>query len=336
MKKIFLALFILLATAVVVFYFTASLSLYRESEYDKIVTYQKSVAHNSDTFSVVTYNIGYLSGMTNNLPVDRPESLFSDNLSKTLSLFDSLDLDFVGLQEVDFSASRSYEFNQFDSLGYRLGFHKGAYAVNWDKLYVPFPYWPINNHFGKIYSGQGILSKMQLISNQLEVLRKPVNTPFYYNKFYLDRILQISKIQLGVDTLVLMNVHLEAFDQETRALQAERVLQIFKQYAENYPVVLLGDFNSRPPFASDIKEGDKTTKIFFDDPAISEAISKQRYLKNEANYFTFNTGKPFERLDYIFYTNSRIQRIESDVLREAEDISDHLPVWMTFTLIKGE
>lgn len=142
----------------------------------------------SDTLSVLTYNIGYLSGMTNNLPVDRKESLFSDNLSRSIDLLNSYDFDFIGLQEVDFGASRSFNYNQFDSLGIQLDFHQGAYAINWDKLYVPFPYYPFKNHFGRMYSGQGILSKMQLVSNDLIVLRKPISAPFYYNAFYLDRL----------------------------------------------------------------------------------------------------------------------------------------------------
>ncbi|WKK74668.2 endonuclease/exonuclease/phosphatase family protein [Marivirga salinae] len=334
MKKVFLITGIIIVSSFIIFYFWASSSFHNSENYNKVVSYASEYKINSDTLSVLTYNIGYLSGMTNNLPVDRKESLFSANLSKSTSLLREYNFDFIGLQEVDFGASRSFNYNQFDSLGIHLGFHQGAYAVNWDKSYVPFPYFPIKNHFGKIYSGQGVLSKTQIITNDLVVLSKPISAPFYYNAFYLDRILQINKIQIGLDTLIIMNVHLEAFDKETRELQAEKVLTEFNRWSKDYPVILMGDFNSCPPFASDIIEQEKTIEIFLNSPLISEAISKDRYLQNESRYFTFDTAEPYERLDYIFYNNNKIQKIDSDVLREAKDISDHLPVWMAFTLIE--
>ena len=333
MKKVFLIAAALLVGSFIAFYFWASSSFIKKENYNQIVTYHSETENHSDTFSISTYNIGYLSGMTNNLAIDRKESLFSANLSKSINLLSEYNFDFIGLQEVDFGASRSFNYNQFDSLGIHLGFYQGAYAVNWDKSYVPFPYFPIKNHFGKIYSGQGILSKIQIVSNDLVILRKPINAPFYYNAFYLERILQINKIQIDSDTLIIMNVHLEAFDKETRELQAEKVLTEFNMWSKDYPVVLMGDFNSRPPFASEVIEEEKTIEIFLNDPLIEEAISKERYLKNESRFFTFNTAEPYERLDYIFYNKNKIHKIDSDVLHEAKDISDHLPVWMTFTLI---
>lgn len=334
MKKIFLITAILIVGSFLAFYFWASSSLVEKGEYNQVITYNTQAKRNSDTLSVLSYNIGYLSGMTNNLPVDRKESLYSRNLSRSIQLLSSYNFDFIGLQEVDFQSARSYYYNQLDSLGIHLNFHQGAYAVNWDKSYVPFPYYPFRNHFGRMYSGQALLSKMQLLSNELTIFEKPINAPFYYNAFYIDRILQINKVLLDKDTLILMNVHLEAFDRETRELQAEKVLVEFNKWANDYPVILMGDFNSRPPFASEIIEKEKTIEIFLNEPLIKEAISKERYLQNEPQFFTFDTHDPYERLDYIFYNKNKIRKIDSDVLREAKDISDHLPIWMAFTLIK--
>ncbi|WP_375581347.1 endonuclease/exonuclease/phosphatase family protein [Marivirga tractuosa] len=234
---------------------------------------------------------------------------------------------------MDFNSARSFGYNQFDSLANHLNFTQGAYAVNWDKSYVPFPYFPIQNHFGRILSGQGVLSKMQIVSNDLFILDMPINAPFYYNAFYLNRILQTVKVQYNSDTIIFMNVHLEAFDKETRELQAEKVLAEFNKWSKDYPVILMGDFNSRPPFASEVIEKEKTIEIFLNDPLIEEAISKDQYLQDESHYFTFNTDKPYERLDYIFYNKNKIRKIDADVLRAAKDISDHLPVWMKFTLV---
>lgn len=263
MKKVLLVAVVLIVVSLMAFYFWASSSVVEKEHYDQVVTYNSEAKSISDTLSVLTYNIGYLSGMTNNRPVDREESLYSQNLARAIDLLSDYDFDFMGLQEVDFQSSRSFNYNQLDSLGVHLNFHQGAYSVNWDKSYVPFPYFPIRNHFGRMYSGQAVLSKMQLLSNELTVFDKPINAPFYYNAFYIDRVMQINKIQLYSDTLIVMNVHLEAFDRETRELQAEEVLVEFNKWSKKYPVILMGDFNSRPPFASEVLEEEKPSKYFW-------------------------------------------------------------------------
>ena len=47
---------------------------------------------------------------------------------------------------------------------------------------------------------------------------------------------------------------------------------------------------------------------------------------------TFDTKKPFERIDYIFYTKNSIEYIDGRVLNEFGEASDHLPVEMQFKL----
>ena len=47
---------------------------------------------------------------------------------------------------------------------------------------------------------------------------------------------------------------------------------------------------------------------------------------------TFDTKKPVERIDYIFYTKNSIDYIEGKVLTQFGQASDHLPVEMRFKL----
>ncbi|MDX1371805.1 MAG: hypothetical protein R3321_05010, partial [Nitrososphaeraceae archaeon] len=196
----------------IIFYFWAGSSWYENDLYYQVANSENSFIDKDDTLRISTYNIGYLSGMTNNNPVARSEGLFSENLERSVRILSNLDLDFLALQEIDFYSERSYEYNQYDSLLQRLDFPNGAKAVNWDKSYVPFPYWPIKYQFGRILSGQAILSKMKLLKQDITVLSKPKNAPFYYNKFYLDRLIQTTFIPVNnSDTLAIMNVHLEAF-----------------------------------------------------------------------------------------------------------------------------
>ncbi len=227
------------------FYFWASSPTGLTSEYSRIVEFDGITGYRpSDTLSVMTYNIGYLSGMTNNRPVDTTQTFFQENLDRVQYMFRQLSPSFTAFQEVDFYSQRSYFMNQFDSLAHSTGYGYGAYAINWDKQYVPFPYWPFRVHFGKMLSGQGVLSSFPVIENRRIVLSKPEDNPFFYNAFYLDRLIQVCKINVNEDTLILINVHLEAFDQETREKQSRTLKALITDYMEN-PLILAGDFNPK-------------------------------------------------------------------------------------------
>lgn len=151
--KIILRLLGLLIIALVVFYFWASSPSLEESEYSSI-THNSSMAtgENDSVFSIATYNIGYLSGMTNNRPVPKPKSLFKANLQKVKKETQAVNPDIIAFQEIDYNASRSYHINQEEEVA-SLGYNYSARTVNWDENYLPFPYWPISMHFGKVISG---------------------------------------------------------------------------------------------------------------------------------------------------------------------------------------
>ncbi len=307
-----------------VFYFTASSSWYSGKEFE-IITYDES-ATSKDTLTIMTYNLGYLSGMKNNLAVDMPEELFDENLEKARRLLDMYEPDIIGFQEIDFASSRSWNLNQLDSLS--TGYYQAYRSVNWDKRYVPFPYWPLKYHFGKMLSGQAILSKYPLSNEETVVLQKPINAPFYYNKFYLDRLVQIADVQVGDRVVKVMNVHLEAFDPETRESQAVIVKELFERYANDMPVILIGDFNASLWFESHY---DKTMKTITSASGLSSATNKNVGGGVDEANFTFSSGAPYQMIDYILYNPKFIQPIYSKVLQEAGEISDHFPVIMKFT-----
>ncbi|MEM7553211.1 MAG: endonuclease/exonuclease/phosphatase family protein, partial [Cyanobacteria bacterium P01_A01_bin.84] len=208
--------------AVIIFYFWASSGGYPRNKYEEIVEYNTTNTGNStsqnkidqDIFTIITYNIGYLSGLTNNVAVKTNRQLFDDNLLQAIAALKPLNPDFIGLQEVDLASKRSFKVNQVEKLAKSLSFPQAAIGVNWDKNYVAFPYFPISAHFGRILSSQAILSRYPIESHQRIVLEKVADNPFYYNAFYIDRLAQVSKIKINNSTqsrtLVLINVHLEA------------------------------------------------------------------------------------------------------------------------------
>ena len=99
------------------------------------------------------------------------------------------------------------------------------------------PYWPPSAHFGRILSGQAVLSRYPIAKNDRIVLEKVASNPFYYNAVYLDRLAQVTEVQVGGQSVILINLHLEAFDNPTRLEQTKVVKDLAARYAQDYPVL---------------------------------------------------------------------------------------------------
>ena len=310
---------LLLVIFLVGFYFWASSPNFSPNEYSKTYINDFSSAKNNDsTFSIITYNIGYLSGMTNNLAVEKPKSLYDSNLKIVLNQFKKINADFIALQEIDFAAKRSFNINQQNEIA-KLGYNNIGQTINWDKKYLPFPEFPISMHYGRILSGQSILSKYKIIEQERIELERNKTSPFYYDAFYLDRLAQVVKLKIQEKTLVLINVHLEAFHRETRLKQTKKIIEIYNKYKDTYPTILLGDFNSD----GEIKNA--SIKLLFNLSNTGNAI----YSKI-AEPKTFNSKDPTQRLDYIFYNKNFITFIDGKLLSDFKQASDHLPLLMNF------
>lgn len=317
----------LLIIAIVAFYFTASSSRESESQSHQLIEFENPAQRVPDTLVAMTYNIGYLSGMTNNRAVPRTQALYEENLKQAQYLLATLAPDVIGFQEIDYASNRSFEVNQLTELADAGRFSHALKSINWDKRYVPFPYWPPKHHFGKMLSGQSIATHGELTQDRVVTLPKPINAPFYYKAFYLDRLVQLADWKVGGTTIKVLNVHLEAFDQETRIAHAEAVKQLYDLYAQTMPVLLLGDFNSPPA----IKEGRDGMDIIMSAENIASAITDASYQANPAAYHTFSSGAPTEMIDYILYNPSHIIPIAAYV-PDAGEVSDHLPVVFEFQL----
>ncbi|MCP4215126.1 MAG: hypothetical protein GY765_10735 [bacterium] len=360
-----LGLFLLLSVFAVVLYFIAGSSTLPEGELSQIIQYspcpgqpagsaapsrepetaagdgsdgqeagtsepaalERSNRKSDGIFTILTYNIGYLSGMTNNRSVESVKSLYDRNMATFLKKVNEPAPGILCLQEIDFNSRRSFLVDQMGHIARAAGYTYGARAVNWDKRYVPFPYWPPSVHFGRMLSGQAILSRWPIMETKRHVLCKPAGNPFYYNKFYLDRLLQVVKINMDGRELVIFNLHLEAFDLAARELQARRVMEVYKTYSQRFPVLVVGDFNSVPPQA--VKSGyvDEPEADFKGDRSIELFLEERSLSAVDLQTFTYPSDTPTRKLDYIFY-NDQLELVESLVL--PLDSSDHLPLLARF------
>lgn len=329
MKKVLYSLAVLVF-AFVAFYFWGSSNNWQKADYNQVKQFSEKSFSDTDTLSVMTYNIGWLSGMTNNLPVAREKSMYAQNLLTAVDVLGKYHPDIIGFQEIDIRAKRSFFYNQPDSLAKYLNYPNGALAVNWDKKYVPFPYWPIKYHFGYLISGQYVMSDLEILKNEIIILPKPINAPFYYNAFYLDRLIQKTWIKTNEGELLVMNMHLEAFDLETRIIHVDRVIEEYLKYADKMPVLAIGDFNSSAIDANGPLN--ESARKMFEIQGIGAAITDSLFALNPSGNYTFSSGEPFQKIDYIFYNKKFIKKIDAHVVQEAGQASDHFPVWMRFII----
>ena len=315
--------------AIAVFFVWASSGRLAESEYAQInVNEAYPLKTEANEFSVVSYNIGYLSGLTNNQAVRPEASLYEANMATAIAVLEPLAPDILALQEIDLDSRRSYQVDQVAALGDALAYPQRAIAINWDKRYVPFPFWPPTVHFGQMLSGQAILSHWPIVEHERIVLEKVAGNPFFYNALYLDRLAQVAQVEVKGQIVVVINLHLEAFDRPTRQSQTEVVLALAETYAEHYPVLLLGDLNSA--LNRDAEGTPRSIQTVLDSSVFEPVVSAVDWGASEQ--FTYPSGKPEFKLDYIFYTPDRLELLETRVLNEVGDASDHLPLLMRWQL----
>ena len=334
--KIFAGLLAGFLLAFLGFFFWASSATHTEDAYARVTTYEAPAAAPRDTITVMTYNIGYLSGMTNNLPVERTAQLYAENLEAAAALLRRADPDVVALQEIDFGAARSYDVQQLDTLARLVGYASAALAVNWDENYVPFPSASPAQHFGRMLSGQGVLSRFPIRRHERVVLHRPENAMGYpwplgplSDRFYIDRLAQIVELDAG-RPLLLINVHLEAFATEARERQAEELRALFETYADDYDVLVVGDFNSLLPEDKQRPELPADERAYFADDTSLEAFLRETNLRaalpDSLYAGTYPADAPAIKIDHLFYETAAFEVVEAYVVGGTAQPSDHRAV----------
>lgn len=297
-------------------------------------------ANAPDTLSVATYNIGYLSGMTNNEPVVRSDSLLSANMQGAIALLHDANPDLIGVQEIDYGAARSGFVHQLDTIATRLRYAAAAQAVNWDERYIPFPYGRPAVHFGRTLSGQSLLSRFSIRDHARSVLTRPPQW-FGRDAFYLNRLAQVGILDLGNRPLAVMNLHLEAFHTETREQQARAANALYDRLvAAGLPVLVLGDINSvlpaaRPTLPPDLRRefaDDNTVAHLLDGTNLHPVYADSTY-RGTAPPATFPADAPDRKIDHIFYPPDLMTPVNRRIrCRGPSPPSDHCAVTASFRL----
>jgi endonuclease/exonuclease/phosphatase family metal-dependent hydrolase len=284
---------------------------------------------------VLTWNASFLYGEGSEGPgySSKNKLYYQTRLDRMIEEIKQWGPDVVCLQEIDFDSSRSHGVNQAQFIAKKTGHPYVAEAISWKANYIPFPYWPMSNNFGRLSSGGAILSRYPITEHQVFLLQKPQSNPWWYNIFYLHRYFQQVKIEVGSKSFKLINLHLEAFDYRDREEQVKKLITLVQ---DNGLDIVAGDFNMLPSSAvrktkfsnGDDYEKDSSYEIMIQS-GLLEVIPNDIYALSESSYFTFPTSKPDRRLDYIFY-RPELKMMKADVL--ASELSDHLPIRATFQI----
>ncbi len=201
------------------------------------------------TIDILTWNLGYGAlGDNADFFMDggkqvntATEARVKENMRNIIDFLKSQKADVLFLQEVDQDSTRSHHVNENRDIQEALDGYQATFANNFKVAYVPYPWPPI----GKVDSGILTLNRFQQTASTRISLPCPFKWPIRMAN--LKRCLLVNRVSIaGSDKeLVLINLHLEAFDDGSgKVAQTKALLKLLNEEAKkgNY-VIAGGDFN---------------------------------------------------------------------------------------------
>ncbi len=197
------------------------------------------------SLDVISWNIGYAGlGKASDFFMDGGKQVraagpnimggYLNGIADTLS---AGDYDLVLLQEVDVASSRTFNVNQVQ----RLARGSSVHALNYSCPFVPYPLPPI----GKVNSG--LFTTTDLHIEQADRISLPCPFSWPIRVANLKRCLLVSYLPIdgSEQQLVLVNLHLEAYDDGAGKVAQTKQLMDFLQseYDKGNYVIAGGDFN---------------------------------------------------------------------------------------------
>ena len=255
--------------------------------------------------------------------------------------------DFYFFQEVDTDSSRSYYIDQAKIISDTYAStHSSSFASNFHTGQL---FYPLNQPIGKINSGIMTLSRYSVSYSIRRSL--PVSTNFVEKFFDLDRCFMVTKVPIHGSTksLVLVNVHLSAYDEGDIRTEQLKVLYDYINYEyntnENY-VVVGGDFNHSLAGEAGIFANEMVVPNWC--KTLPEAYSEEKFndIGFNINYDLSTTigtcrdssthyaeGVNLEVILDGFITSDNIKVNKTQTIDGDYKNSDHNPVKLSFTLL---
>ncbi len=252
------------------------------------------------------------------------------NTEGAIETIKDLNVDFALIQEVDKEANRSYFVNQYLAIQEAFPKYSSIYASNLHTAYLLYPF---NDMMGKAEAGLVTLSKYHI--NNATRYSLPLSESIFDNLFDLDRSFMMLRIPVLDKELVIINIHMSAYDEggKVRAKQMQLLNEVLEKEKDNY-VIVGGDFNHILDETEFPTEYLPETAIF-DHENLN--ASYKVYAGNNAPTcrgadISYEKGvNKFIIIDG-FICNQNVEVIKTEVIDTEFKYSDHNPTVLTFKL----
>lgn len=210
-----------------------------------------------DGFSIVSYNIGYGANDKNSdffmdggtKVLGKSKETVEANMEGNLQILRTLGADAVMIQEADRDSKRSYKVDEIEILEKEFeGEMSGAYSHNYLCQYVPYPL-PVTT--GRVDSGLVTLNSYQVTEAKRYRLPCPFSWPTRVCQLKRGLLVERMPVAGSDKEVVIVNVHLEAYDSGEGKIEQTRVLTelLLSEYEKGNYVIAGGDFNQYLPGA---------------------------------------------------------------------------------------
>ena len=360
--KILMIILIVIISLGVGFIITLQAFEYRPEEIteltieDNLADVSSNYVNSAEEFTILTFNIGYASlSETEDFVMDGGKKGRMDsseevetNLEGIKNILEANSADIYLLQEVDEDSHRSYNINQLEYFNEILG-KSSVFAYNYRCIFVPFPL-SFTQMMGKVNSG--IATYSEYFSDSAERHQLPGSFAWPVSLANLKRAMLITKypIQGSNKYLIVINVHLSAYDDGTMRLEEMEALKTImkNEYDLGNYVVVGGDFNQTFPPAVDVNGSENDYYYDLKNPDFWQAYPMEEdwFIENDFSFGVDITNptcrllnKPYDSINldnnqyyvidgFIVSNNLEITNIET--LQENFVFSDHNPVKITF------
>lgn len=255
--KIVLGIFLLIVVFLVIGVAYLSLVEYKPKEIESIEVEENKERQIclEDGFSVVSYNIGYGANDKNSdffmdggtKVLGESEETVKLNMEGNLQILRSLGADAIMIQEADRDSKRSYKVDEIEILEEEFKDEmSGAYSRNYFCQYVPYPL-PVTT--GRVDSGLVTLNSYEVTEAKRYRLPCPFSWPTRVCQLKRGLLVERMPIEGSDKELILVNVHLEAYDSGEGKIEQTKVLTdlLLSEYEKGNYVIAGGDFNQYLP-----------------------------------------------------------------------------------------
>ena len=214
------------------------------------------------------------------------------DLNRIATFINTQKVDIVALQEVDRGTLRTARRDLPAELG-KLTAMNACFGKNID-------------YQGGGY-GTALLSRFPIL--------EMTNTHYQMLHPHEQRGLLQAVLQVGGRKLLFLNTHLDYHNDDAERAMDVKAIKAAVESRTNMPVILCGDFNEGP--------GSRTHN------RLSEFLNDTWKQAGSGPGFTFSSGAPWQRIDFIWHSKA-LRPLNISVIKTS--LSDHLPVIAEFSL----